>query len=185
MVVKLRRKRKIMEDKEKTETEEKSEVSIEALNEKIEELEKEVQELKDKALRDAAEADNFRKRLRTEKENAVKFANESLVKDLLDPLDNFSRAIEAADKTDDIEALKTGVSMVEDQLQSMLKTKYGLESYDPAGEAFDPASMEACSLVEQEGLEKDTVLQVFLRGYKLHGKVIRSAKVAVGRAKAN
>ena len=180
-MVKLRLKRKKMEE-EKENTEE---VSIEVLTERISQLEEEIQGLKDKALRDAAEAENFRKRLRTEKENAVKYANETLLRDLLDPLDNFSRAIDAAGTTDDVETIKTGVSMVEDQLQSLLKTKYGLEPFDPTGEAFDPSSMEACSLIEQEGLEKDTVLQAFLKGYKLHGKVIRPAKVVVGRAKAD
>lgn len=184
--VKLRLKRKKMEEeKENKETEEKAEVSIEVLEERIAALEEEIRDLKDKSLREAAESENFRKRIRTEKENAVKYANEQLIRDLLDPLDNFSRAIDAAGQTEDVETLKTGVAMVEDQLQSLLKTKYGLEAYDPTGEAFDPSSMEACSLQEKEGLDKDTVLQTFIRGYKLHGKVIRSAKVVVGRAKAD
>ena len=184
--VKLRLKRKKMEEeKENKETEEKAEVSIEVLEERIVALEEEIRDLKDKSLREAAESENFRKRIRTEKENAVKYANEQLIRDLLDPLDNFSRAIDAAGQTEDVETLKTGVVMVEDQLQSLLKTKYGLEAYDPTGEAFDPSSMEACSLQEKEGLDKDTVLQTFIRGYKLHGKVIRSAKVVVGRAKAD
>ena len=184
--VKLRLKRKKMEEeKENKETEEKAEVSIEVLEERIAAMEEEIRDLKDKSLREAAESENFRKRIRTEKENAVKYANEQLIRDLLDPLDNFSRAIDAAGQTEDVETLKTGVAMVEDQLQSLLKTKYGLEAYDPTGEAFDPSSMEACSLQEKEGLDKDTVLQTFIRGYKLHGKVIRSAKVVVGRAKAD
>ena len=156
-----------------------------ALRDRISELEEQVASLKDKALREAAENENYRRRLRSEKDNAVKFANEQLIRDLLDPLDNFSRAIEAAEKSNDTETIKTGVSMVENQIHSVLKTNWGLEPFDPAGQAFDPSTMEACSLKEEDGLDKDTVLQVFMKGYKLHDKVIRPAKVVVGRPKSH
>ena len=158
---------------------------MDALKAKVKELEETVADLKDKALREAAETENYKKRLRQEKENAVKYANESLIRDLLDPLDNFSRAIEASESSKDFDTIKTGVVMVEDQLHTILKNNWGLEAYSPEGEDFDPADMEACMMKEMDGIDKETVLQVFMKGYKLHGKVLRSAKVMVGKPKSN
>ncbi len=150
-----------------------------ALKARIAELEEEIASLKDKALRDAADTDNYKKRLRQEKENAVRYANEGLVKDLLDPLDNFSRAIESAG---DAETIKKGVEMVEDQFVSVLK-RWGLESFNPKGVPFNPETMEACMMEESEDVETDTVSQVFLKGYRLSGKIIRPAKVVVSKPK--
>ena len=155
------------------------------LEARVRELEGEIADLKDQMLRNAADTENYKKRLRQEKENAVKYANESIIRDLLDPLDNFSRAIEAAQTTQDVETIKTGVSMVESQLKSILSTNWGLEQFSPEGEDFDPSEMEACMVKEEEGLDKEKVLQVFMKGYKLHGKVLRSAKVVVGKPKKN
>ena len=158
---------------------------ISELESKVKELEETIADLKDKALRDAAETENYKKRLRADKESAVRYANEGLIKDLLDPLDNFSRAVEAAGSTGDIESIKTGVSMVENQLQSILRNSWGLEPYSPEGEDFDPSEMEACLVQEDENLDREKVLQVLLKGYKLNGKVIRAAKVMVGKPKKN
>lgn len=157
----------------------------EALRSRVKELEDKVAELNDRILRDAAETENYKKRLRQDKENAVKYANESLIRDLLDPLDNFSRAIEAAEKSQDVETIKKGVEMVESQLKTVLSTNWGLEQFSPDGQDFDPSEMEACMMKEEEGLDKEKVLQVFMKGYKLHGKVLRSAKVVVGKPKKN
>ncbi len=161
------------------------EAEADILRSKVKELEDTVADLRDKALREAAETENYRRRLRTEKENAVKFANEALIRDLLDPLDNFSRAIEAAERSKDFDTMQQGVVMVEDQIHSILSKNWGLESYSPEGEDFDPSDMEACMMKEEEGLEKEKVLQVFMKGYKLHGKVLRPAKVMVGKPKGN
>ena len=155
------------------------------LEARVRELEGEIADLKDQMLRNAADTENYKKRLRQEKENAVKYANESIIRDLLDPLDNFSRAIEASETSKDFDTIKTGVVMVEDQLHTLLKNNWGLEAYSPEGEDFDPAEMEACMMQEVDGIEKEKVLQVFLKGYKLHGKVIRAAKVIVGKPKKN
>ena len=158
---------------------------ISELESKVKELEETIADLKDKALRDAADTENYKKRLRADKESAVRYANEGLIKDLLDPLDNFSRAVEAAGSTGDVESIKTGVSMVESQLQSILRNNWGLEPYSPEGEDFNPSEMEACLVQEDENLDREKVLQVLLKGYKLNGKVIRAAKVMVGKPKKN
>ena len=167
---------------EETKAEEKDEVGTEeVLSKKIAELEDEIKSLKEDELRYRAETENYRKRLLKDKENAVRFANESLIKDLLDPLDNFSRALDAADKSEDFKALKDGISMVESQLMSILKNNWGLEIIEAENKPFNPEDMEAYAVQDKEGLEEETVLSVFQRGYKLHGKVIRSAKVMVGK----
>ena len=158
---------------------------ISELESKVKELEETIADLKEKALRDAADTENYKKRLRADKESAVRYANEGLIKDLLDPLDNFSRAVEAAGSTGDVESIKTGVSMVESQLQSILRNNWGLEPYSPEGEDFNPSEMEACLVQEDENLDREKVLQVLLKGYKLNGKVIRAAKVMVGKPKKN
>lgn len=173
------------EEMKETENHEEEVSEVDTLRSKVKELEETIADLKDKALREAAETENYKKRLRQEKENAVKYANEALIKDLLDPLDNFSRAIEASETSKDFDTIKTGVVMVEDQLHTLLKNNWGLEAYSPEGEDFDPSEMEACMMQEVDGIEKEKVLQVFLKGYKLHGKVIRAAKVVVGKPKKN
>lgn len=182
---KLKDKEDILEEEIEKETEEEVEEAgkEEELSNRIKELEAEIEDLKENDLRYRAETENYRKRLLKDKENAVKFANESLVKDLLDPIDNFSRALEAANKSEDYKALKDGIEMVESQLLSILKNNWGLEVIDAKDKPFDPEVMEAYAVQEKEGLEEETVLSVFQTGYKLHGKVIRSAKVMVGKPK--
>ena len=171
------------EEMKETENHEEEVSEVDTLRSKVKELEETIADLKDKALREAAETENYKKRLRQEKENAVKYANEALIKDLLDPLDNFSRAIEASETSKDFDTIKTGVVMVEDQLHTLLKNNWGLEPYSPEGEDFDPSVMEACLVQEDENIDREIVKQVLLKGYKLNGKVIRAAKVMVGKPK--
>ena len=170
---------------EEVETEEADEVSREEeLEEKVASLEAEIKKLHEDDVRRAADTENYRKRLLKDKENAVRFANENLVKDLLDPLDNFSRALMSAEQNKDFDGLKSGISMVEDQILSILKNNWGLEIIETKDKPFDPQVMEAYSMQEKEGLEEETVLMEFQRGYMLHGKVLRSSKVMVGKPKA-
>ena len=171
------------ENENKEDAQEEKESEVDTLRARVKELEEMIAELKDKALREAAETENYKKRLRQDKETAVKYANEALIRDLLDPLDNFSRAIEASETSKDFDTIRTGVVMVEDQIHSLLKNNWGLESFSPEGEDFDPSDMEALQMQEVEGLDKEKVIQVYLKGYKLHGKVIRAAKVVVGKPK--
>lgn len=161
------------------------EVRCAELEAKVLELEAVIAKMKDDDLRRAADTENYKKRLRTDKENAIKYANESLISDLLTPLDNFARALDASSQTEDFEAMKQGVVMVQDQLLSVLKTKWGLEAIDAEGKEFDPNTMEAYSVQEKEGIDKEIVLQELIRGWLLNGKVLRSAKVLVGKPKNN
>lgn len=118
------------------------------LEARIKELETLVAQMQDDNLRRAADTENFKKRLRLDKENAIKYANEQLIGDLLTPIENFSRVIEAANTNADFESMKKGVIMVEDQLLSVLKSKWGLEMIAAKGKEFDPNTMEAYSMQE-------------------------------------
>ena len=158
---------------------------IESLNQKIKDLEAEIAKLKDEDLRYRADTENFKRRLRQDKENAIRYANEQLISDLLTPIDNFERAINAAGQSSDFDAMKKGVEMVQDQLLSTLRQNWGLEMIETEGKEFNPNEMEAYSAKEEEGLDKETVLAEFAEGWKLHGKVLRSAKVMVGKPKSN
>lgn len=153
------------------------------LEARIAELEKENAELKDRLVRNIADTENYKKRLAREKEEAVKYANTSLVKDLIGPLDDFSRALNAAEQSSNFDALKEGVRMIEDKLYSTLKTNWGLEVIDQKDVPFDPNEHEACMMEELEGASEDMVTMLLQKGYKLNGRVIRPAKVKVGKAK--
>ena len=139
---------------EKVEKEEAKEISPE---EKIEALEKEIAELKTQALYKAAENDNWRKRMMQQKEEAVAYANASLLGDLLDSLDNFDRTLDAAKDAKDAKSIADAKE----------------------GDEFNPEEHEAIGRVEEEGVKVQTVKQVYLKGYKLKDKVIRHAKVMV------
>lgn len=163
---------------------EKAEAEVVALNAKVKELEETISHMKDEDLRYRADTENFKKRLRADKDNAVKYANEALITDLLTPIDNFSRAIEAAKVNKDFDAMAKGVEMVEDQMLSILKTNWGLESIETKDKEFNPNEMEAYSAKEDENLDKEMVIAEFAKGWRLHGKVLRSAKVMVGKPKS-
>lgn len=141
-------------------------------------LKEEVSALKDQYLRKLADDDNFRKRMRREVEDARKFANTALLGDLVAVLDDFDRAIGSSEHSRDFTVLHDGVSLIKRQFGQMLANKYGLSAFDAAGELFDPNIHEALAS-EPGDVEEATVAQAFLPGYRLHDRVIRSAKVKV------
>lgn len=164
-------------DSEKPEPE--TQAEEESLEEKLAALEKENAELKTQALYKAAENDNWRKRMIQQKEDAVAYANASLLGDLLDSLDNFDRTVDAAKDASDVKSIVDGIKMINSSLVKMLEEKYGLSSFGKEGDEFNPDEHEAIGRVEEEGAEKETLKQVYLKGYKLNDKIIRHAKVLV------
>ena len=147
--------------------------------EKISALEKEVQELKTQALYKAAENENWRKRMMQQKDDAIAYANASLLSDLLDSLDNFDRTIDAAKDAKDVKSIADGIKMINKNLVKMLEDKYGLSNFAKEGDEFNPEEHEAIGRVEDEKAKKETLKQVYLKGYKLNGTIIRHAKVMV------
>jgi len=138
-------------------------------------LEEQLAQEKDRYLRLLAEYDNFRKRSAQEKFNATTDATARTVTEFLSVTDNFERALNA--ETSD-ENYKKGVSMIFGQFGDILK-KLGVEEIEALNVPFDPNLHHAVNQVEDENFGENTVCQVFQKGYKLNGKVIRCAMVVV------
>ncbi len=151
------------------------------LEEELERVKKEADEEKMNFMRKNADMDNYRKRLIREKESAVQYANERLINDLLPILDDFERAIEAS-STKDVEGHMEGVKMIRDQLLDLLDRNWGLKPMnDIIGKEFDPHDHEALMMETGDEWETETVLAELQKGYYLHTKVLRHAKVKVGK----
>ncbi|MEE0894084.1 MAG: nucleotide exchange factor GrpE [Treponema sp.] len=151
---------------------------IAALEARVEELEAQNAELKNQVLLRAADFENYRKRAIADKQDAIDYANTNLLKDLLESIDNFDRTVEAAATATDAKTIADGVSMVSKNLVNLLETKYSLASYGAQGDVFDPSIHEAIGRMEGD-VEEPVLNAVYLKGYKLKDRVIRSAKVMV------
>jgi molecular chaperone GrpE len=150
---------------------------------KIEELERKLAEVTDQYLRKAAEFENFRKRITKEKQDAVEFANQSMLLELIATLDDFERAISSAglsEKTEaDFDAFRDGIIMVEKKLIGQLENKWGLKRFDSVGTPFDPERHEALLMEKSADVSEPVVQEDFARGYMLKDRVVRPAKVKV------
>ena len=147
--------------------------------EKIAELEAQLAETRDQLLRKAADFENFRKRMNQEKQNAIEYANQSLLLDIIPVIDDFERAIQSAEKSADLNAFIEGVKMIEKRLTSQLEGKWGLKRFSAAGEPFDPNMHEALMMEKSPDITEAVVQEDLVRGYLLKDRVIRAAKVKV------
>jgi len=147
--------------------------------EKIAELETQLAETRDQLLRKAADFENFRKRMNQEKQNAIEYANQSLLLDIIPVIDDFERAIQSAEKSADLNAFIEGVKMIEKRLTSQLESKWGLKRFSAAGEPFDPNMHEALMMEKSPDITEAVVQEDLVRGYLLKDRVIRAAKVKV------
>lgn len=140
---------------------------------------------RDAELRARAELENFRKRMRREQEEQLRFANWNLLRDLLEVLDNLTRAIQAAESPSaNTASLLQGVRMVADQLQSVL-AKYHCRRIAAKGEPFNPEIHSAVGQVPTTEYPPGTVVNVTREGYFLHERVLRPAEVVVTTAPAS
>jgi molecular chaperone GrpE len=144
-------------------------------------LEAEVAELRDRLLRTQADFDNYRKRMLREREESARFANAALLSDLLAVIDDFERAIRSAEESRDFAVFLQGVSMIERGMLEMLENRWGLRRFSSAGEAFDPVRHEAMMRTEApaNAASGPVVIEEFQKGYFLHERVLRPAKVRV------
>lgn len=143
----------------------------------------EVSRLRDQLLRSQAEMENLRRRNARDVENAHKFGVEKLLGDLLPALDSYEKGIEEAAKLEG-EAGAAVAQGLELAQKLFLETvaKYGLTTEHPLGEPFDPQKHEAMAMVPNPDMEPNSVMEVLQRGYLLHDRVVRAAKVIVSRA---
>jgi molecular chaperone GrpE len=139
-----------------------------------------VREANDRALRAQAELENFRRRSRREFDDAQRYREIDLLRDLLPVLDNVLRAIEAADRTADVDSLRSGFRMTAQQIEKILES-HGCRTIDTEGSAFDPTVHDAILQQAVPGVTAGTVLGTASRGYRLHDRVVRPAQVIVAR----
>ena len=172
------------EEPEHTETEPEEEEELPPpTSEELKELRQQAaksEEFYDRLQRQVAEADNLRKRLAKEKQDAVRYANESLIEQLLPTMDSFEMAMSAVQKADNstIDSLKTGIEMVYTQLKRTLE-EVGLVEIDATAQAFDPSQHEAVSRKKTDEADEGTVIEQTRKGYRLRDRLLRAASVVV------
>ncbi len=148
---------------------------------RILELEQTIEEHKASYLRKHADFENFRKRILKEKSESIKLANESLINDLIEVIDNFDRALQSANDSEDFASFKQGIEMIEKQFKGMLSSNWGLSKIESVGKEFDPQIHEAMFMEDSKDVEVPTVSEEFQSGYMLHDKVLRAPKVKVSK----
>lgn len=142
-------------------------------------LEEENVSLKDQLLRKQADFENFRKRINKDKLDSIQFGNKQLLLDLVPVLDDFERAVKSGEESRDFTAFHDGIVLIEKQFAGLLERKWGLQRFDSVGEDFDPQKHEAITTEERKDHETSIVLEDYQKGYFLHDKVLRAAKVKV------
>lgn len=156
-----------------------------SLNEEIgaesefEKLNEELAEAKDRYLRLVAEFDNFKRRNAKERNELIQTAGKDIIQNLLVVLDDTDRAAAQMEKSDDVTTIKEGVSLVFAKLRNTLQQK-GLKKLESLGQPFDADLHEAIAEIPNEEM-KDKVVDEIEPGYYLNDKLIRHAKVVVGR----
>ena len=169
------------ENETKEDVNEASDNKEETCEEKIAKLELELQEWKNSYTRKLAEFQNFTKRKEAEVSEMKKYASEGIILKVLDNIDNLERAEKASLETKNFDALVEGVNMILRNLKYMLSEE-GVEEIE-AGEGveFNPYEHQAMMTESKEELKENDIVQVFQKGYKLKGKIIRPAMVTVNK----
>jgi molecular chaperone GrpE len=178
-----------MESNQNEDRENENLVNTETNDEALLEAKKQAEDAKKEVLYVKAEFENYRKRILKEQEQAIKFANKNLISELVGVIDYFDRAIQhskvlKAKEDSEISNFVSGVEMSQHEFVQLL-TRFGVEFVGKVGESFDPEKHEAVGSREVEKAQVDTVLEVFQRGSFLNGRLIKPAKVVVGKEKAN
>ena len=147
----------------------------------VEELRRQLDDKQDRLLRALAEADNIRRRAQRDRDEFAKYANESLLRDLVPVLDNLDRALESARSSAGAGSVVTGVELIQRELLRVLE-RAGVTRYSAVGQPFDPTRHEAIARVVSADAAPDTVVTETAPGYLLNGRVLRPAMVAVAAA---
>ena len=146
----------------------------------IENLKAQIAEIKDKYLRQVAEFDNFRRRNAKERVELIQTAGKDVITDLLDVLDDSERAQKQMESTDDVTQIKQGVQLVFSKLRNTLSAK-GLKPMESVGKEFNPDLHEAITEIPAGDEMKGKIVDEVQKGYLMNDKIIRFAKVVVGK----
>ncbi len=164
-------------------------LTIELLSSELQDLKniheeklKETEAQNEKYLRYHAEFENFRNRTLKEKQESLKFGYQNLVKDLLSVVDNLERALEhgAQDMSDEVKGILAGVELVHREILGAF-AKHGVREIEAEGQVFDPAVHEAMGQLVDGDVPVNSVLQVVQKGYLIHDRMLRPARVIVAR----
>lgn len=138
--------------------------------------------LNDRLLRLAADFENFRRRTLRERQDSFRYGHENLVKDVLPTVDNLERAIDHALKSEggDLEGFLQGVVLVLRDIKGAL-SKHGVVEVEAESQPFDPTVHEAMAQIPNDSVPPNTVVEVLERGYQLHDRLLRPARVVVSR----
>ena len=164
---------------EEEQVQEQKQVSEQTPEEKIAELEAKIADLEDAKLRQIAEFDNYRRRTNKEKLDLLETAGENIFKEMLPLIDDFERAIDAIDKTDDIDAVREGIRLIQQKFLTFLD-KHEVHPIETEGVDFSTDEHEAITTFAAGEDKKGKIIDCTQKGYKLGDKVIRFAKVVVG-----
>ena len=156
---------------------------IKEMEAKIEVAAQEAKDNHDRLLRVSADFENYKKRSAREMEVLRKFANESLVKEMLPVVDNLERAIDSSNNNGAKNSIVEGVDMTLMEILKILE-KFGVKPIESLGETFDPSFHEAVMQQESEDHAENTVLQEFQKGYMINDRLLRPAMVVVSKSKS-
>jgi len=150
-------------------------------------LQTELEETKERMLRIAADAENYKKRMEREKEKMVKYAGENILRELLPTVDNLERALEQAKtETEDAEtklaSMLEGIELTYKGLLSVLE-KFSVKPIESVGKEFNPDEMDALTMEADDKVPANHVLREFAKGYRFKDRVLRHAQVVVSSGK--
>jgi len=165
---------------ENQEAEKSAEETSDSCDDKVKKLEAELEEWKNSYTRKLAEFQNFTKRKENEVAEMRKYASEGIIVKLLDNIDNLERAVDASKESQNFDSLIEGVNMILNNLKNLL-TEEGVEEIEAAGKEYNPYEHKAMITENKEELDDNVVVQVFQKGYKMKGKVVRPAMVTVNK----
>lgn len=157
-----------------------SDMTKDQLIEKVEEIQATADQNLDKYMRSQAEMENMKKRFQKDKQDLVKFGNETLLKQLLPVADNMEKALDHSDDKNALKALREGVELTLKGFLSVLE-KSGVAPVEALGNAFDPNFHEAILEQEDPDAEPGTVISEFQKGYTLNQRLLRPAMVVVSK----
>ena len=144
----------------------------------------ELQIFKDKYMRLAAEFENYKRRAQKDRSDSIRYANESLLKNLLPTIDNLERAIKSGIDAGASGALIEGVELTYKQFLETVG-KLGVRQISSVGDPFDPSMHQAVAQIESDTAEPNTVVEEFQKGYFLHDRILRPAMVTVAKEKSD
>ncbi|WP_091611913.1 nucleotide exchange factor GrpE [Marinococcus luteus] len=142
------------------------------------ELQKEIEEWKNRALRAQADLENVRRRAKAEKEEDAKYRVQPLAEELLPVMDNFERAMQTQPDNESVQSFIDGMAMVYNQFRTALEQQ-GVEEIPAQGEYFDPTIHQAVMQADEEGFESNQIVEEMQKGYRLKDRVLRPSMVKV------